>query len=328
MNLRSRSAAVGVAAALVFGALGCGSGAGHASDSDSAAAVADDSMGVAPIEEATVRVRSRRNLRESSALAMSIDQPGVLFTINDSGNEAVLFAVDTTGADRGTWRVRGATNVDWEALAIGPCGPNAAPRCLYVGDVGDNEAHHSTRTVYRVPEPRARDSSFSGTTTAERVTFHYDDGRHDVEAMYVAANADVYLITKRALVMAPPKLRPALVFRIPASAWRGKRNIIATLVDSLSLIPGSAPLRTITDASLSADGRHIGVRTYTQLFVYAADSATGRVNGSIAPAICDLTPLGEAQGEGLAWVESSGRFAFSSEGRAAPLHIATCPLPQ
>src|ERR1041385_7437278 len=84
---------------------------------DGRRAAAADSMGAVPTAVVTVDLRSRRDLVENSAAAMSAWQPGVLFTINDSGNEALLFALDTPGADRGAWRVQGSTDIDWEAAS-------------------------------------------------------------------------------------------------------------------------------------------------------------------------------------------------------------------
>jgi hypothetical protein len=123
-------------------------------------------------------------------------------------------------------------------------------------------------------------------------------------------------------------LRPALVFRIPVAAWKAPDKIVVELVDSLSIVPGSQPLRTITDASLSPDGKHLAVRTYGELYIYATDSATGRVRRATAPSVCDVTSLAERQGEGVTWARSDGRFVFSSEGRGAPLHLANCPVPR
>jgi hypothetical protein len=326
VNLRSRLAGVALAAAAAA-AGGCAD-TGRAADGDASGdSVSPDSMGAVPVETRTVALRLARKVRESSALAMSTTQPGVLFTINDSGNEAVLFAFDTTGADRGSWRVRNADNVDWEALAFGPCSGTSSARCVYIGDIGDNDMKHSTGTIYRVTEPDAKDSAYRGAVRAERVRFRYSDRRHDVEAMYVASNGDAFLVTKRPQRTVLGRLRPALVFRVPSAAWSRNGTAVAELIDSLTLVPGSAPLRTITDASLSADGRLVAVRTNSQLFVYAADTATGRVNGAVPAAICNLIPLGEEQGEGVTWVASSGRFAFSSEGRVARLQLASCPVP-
>ena len=326
MNLLSRRGyAVLLSLSGLIGVPAC-SDTKHAGTAAGETKVAPDSMGTSPADVVTVAIRTTRNVRESSALAKSANRPDVLYTINDSGNEPILFVLDTTGADRGAWRVKHSTNVDWEALAIGACATRSSASCVYVGDVGDNDAKHPTRTLYRVPEPDARDSAFTGTVSAEHVTFAYPDQRHDVEAIYIAPNGDAFLITKRPQRGTRGRLRPALVFRVPASAWSSKKPVMAELVDSLSIVPGSAPLRTITDASLSSDARHLAVRTYTQLFVYTTDPSTGRVTTGIAPTICNLTVLGEPQGEGVTWLSATGRFAFSSEGRA-PLHLATCPIP-
>lgn len=276
----------------------------------------------------TVPTRVRPDLVENSAAVMSRQFSGVLYTVNDSGNEPLLYALDTLGNDRGAWHVAGAANVDWEAASIGPCRDDPRPRCLYIGDVGDNEGFHSSHVIYRVTEPQPRDSVFTGALPPDSVVYSYPGIRPDVEAMYVAPNGDTFLITKRPMRARRRGLRPALVFRIPAAAWSGQDKIVVDLVDSVSIVPGSQPLRTITDASLSADGKHLAVRTYGELYVYATDSATGRVLHSAAPSVCDVTSLAERQGEGVTWARPDGRFVFSSEGRGAPLHLANCALPR
>jgi hypothetical protein len=83
----------------------------------------------------------------------------------------------------------------------------------------------------------------------------------------------------------------------------------------------------VTDASLSADAKHLAVRTYTQAYLFSTDSATGRVNHAVPPRPCDLASLGEPQGEGLSWLTNDGRLAFTSEGQRQPLRLATCALP-
>jgi len=275
----------------------------------------------------TVPTRARPDLVENSAAVMSAQYPGVLYTVNDSGNEPLLFALDTTGADRGVWRIAGATNVDWEAASIGRCANDARPRCVYIGDVGDNESFHSSRTIYRVAEAEPRDSSFTGALSPDSVSYTYPDGKHDVEAMYVAPNGDTFLITKRPERARTLHLRPALVYRLPASVWTQRNRVVAERVDSLPIVPGSTPLRTITDASLSFDAKHLAVRTYGELYIFATDSLTGRVNHAVGASVCDIAPLGEPQGEGVSWARNDGRFVFSSEGHGVPLHIANCPLP-
>lgn len=277
-----------------------------------------------------IRMRAQPDLVESSGAAMSVSQPGVLFTINDSGNEPVLFAVDTAGAPRGRWRVQGTRNIDWEAVALGPCGSGrrADSSCVYIGDVGDNIEALPLRTIYRVAEPRADAATTTGVVRAQRLVYRYADGPHDVEAMYLAPNGDVVLITKRPRLDAARRLRPALVFTIPAAAWNTDSVAVAALTDSLPIIPGSARLRTITDAALSPDARFLAVRTYGEIFVFAVDQMTGRPQPGSAPAVCDITKVQDTSGEGITWVGTTNTLLLTGEGRRAPMYIVSCPLPQ
>jgi len=149
-----------------------------------------------------------------------------------------------------------------------------------------------------------------------------------VEAMYVAPDASIYLITKRpAAADVDRPTRRALVFRLPAGAWSSSSVQEAELVDSLPIIPGSAFARFITDAALSSDAKYLAVRTYTQVYVFATDPATGRVNGDVAPAVCNIASFEETQGEGIAWLADSHRLLFTSEGRGSAFRLANCPLP-
>src|SRR5262245_25912655 len=118
-----------------------------------------DSATAAPAPNARdvrlVTLSGTRDVRESSAAVASHRQPDVGFPIDDSDNSATLFAVDTTGADRGTWRVSGASNSDWESMSLGPC-EDTTRDCLYIGDTGDNNGTHPSRSIYRMDEPDAK----------------------------------------------------------------------------------------------------------------------------------------------------------------------------
>ena len=294
-----------------------------------------DSMGVPATDAAVTGHLARDELRESSGVASSTAQPGLLFTINDSGHDPILYATDSTGADRGAWRVTGATNDDWEAIAVGPCagrdGPSAArsvvEQCVYIGDTGDNAARKPTRTIYRVPEPTADSAGFLGATQAAvHLQYSYPDGPQDVEAMYIGPAGNVVLISKRPAEHATGRLRPARVYRLPAAAWTGRMPATAELLDSVPIVPGSAPWRMITDAGLAPDSRHVAVRTYTQIFVFAADSEAGRIITTTPPAVCNVAALGVV-GEGVAWSGASGRLVLTSEGKGAPVHVVSCPMP-
>jgi hypothetical protein len=291
-----------------------------------------DSASAAPSNVVTITLQARPELTENSAAAASTTQPGIFFTVNDAGNRPLLYAFDSTGADRGAWRITGARNIDWEAASTGPCSPSgqsAAPAssCVYIGEVGDNDRKRPTRAIYKVAEPPAQAAGFVGTLTPTTLIYRYPDQPHDVEAMYVAPNGNTFLITKRQLRDDARERRQALVFMLPASAWTSNAPVVATLVDSLPIVPGSAPKRQITDAALSPDGRLLAVRTYREVYIFATDSATGRVDGSVRPAVCDITAFDRYQGEGIAWYGRRGTLLLTSEGRQSPMYAVDCPLP-
>ena len=296
--------------------------------------LAADSMGAVP-DAYRIEVRTRTGLVENSGAAMSAAQPGVWFTINDSGNDAVLFALDTSGADRGAWRITGVRNRDWEALALGTCtggdsqgGGEGQPRCLFIGEIGDNDARHSSVRIYRVREPAAEQRGYTGELAATALSFVYEGGPRDVEAMYAGPDGTLFLIAKRALEDANGRLRPALVFALQPSSWRVSGSpATAALVDSLPVIPGSALGRQITDAARSPDGGTVAIRTYTQLYIFRADAATGRIATNVPPTICSIAGLEERQGEGLTWFGDDGAWMLTSEGVNEPLHVVACPAP-
>jgi hypothetical protein len=102
------------------------------------------------------------DLPEASGVAVSRRSPGRLGAHNDSG-DAVLLALDTRGSVTGRVRVSGVKVEDWEAVAVGPC---PAGSCIYIADIGDNEAERKRITIYRVSEPSTEDS------VAVKDTFH------------------------------------------------------------------------------------------------------------------------------------------------------------
>jgi hypothetical protein len=167
-----------------------------------------------------------------------------------------------------------------------------------------------------------------GEVAADSLRYRYDGGPRDVEAMYVAPDGTIHLISKRPLAGAGGRLRPALVFALPPSAWAARDSLaVARLVDSLPIVPGMALGRTITDAALSRDARRLAVRTYTQVYVFVTDPATGRARAGVPPAVCNIAALEERGGEGIAWLGESTRLLLTAEGRRSPMLVVECPLP-
>ena len=204
-------------------------------------------------------------VNESSGLAASRRNPGLLWTHNDSGDEPLLYCLDLQGRSCGVWRVTGAEAFDWEDMAAGPGpGARAGEPHLYLGDIGDNIDQRTEIVVYRIPEPAAQGggpvptrASPAATAPAEALRLRYPDGTRNAEALLVhPTSGDVYVVTKEAqgagLYKATAPLDPAR----PATMTR------------LTTLPlGTAGgLDQVTGGDISPDGRRVALCTYGQAY--------------------------------------------------------------
>jgi hypothetical protein len=190
------------------------------------------------------------DLPEASGLAAG---RGVLWLHNDSG-EPVLIAVNASGKPAGRMALTGARVDDWEALAAGPCGKG---RCLFIGDIGDNNASRKQVTVYRVAEP----SQPGGAATAEAFHAIYPDGPHDAEALLASPDGSLFIVTKG-------ETGPVAVYKFPRELRAGTTTRLER-VGALSAKP--KPVERITDGAFSPDGRWVLLRTNRALNFYRAD---------------------------------------------------------
>jgi hypothetical protein len=254
------------------------------------------------------------SLTESSGVAVSRTQPGVLWTFNDSGNDPILFATDTLGRDLGSFRVTGAGNEDWEAIRLGPCGRR---RCLFIGDIGDNTDSRRDVVIYRVLEPRApRRATRSATERAVALHVRYPDGAHDAESLLVTGTGDVLILTKGGSAVR--------LYRIRASAWRTAGTVTAESLGATPIVPERASFRLVTDAALAPDGVRVAVRTYREIFFLRLIG--GRLVPGDPPRACDTFGL-QLQGEGVDWLDQhtlvlTSEKAFIQSGTVA---VITCP---
>jgi hypothetical protein len=241
-------------------------------------------------------------LTEASAAAASRTQPGVIWTLNDSGNAPWVYAVDTAGRTLGTFRVAGASNFDWEALTLTPC---PAGTCLIIGDTGDNPEVRPSILLYRIPEPAVKDAASGALVTtpaADTLRVRYPDGSHDNESLYADSAGNTYFVTKG-------RSKGFLVFRLPASAWTAPSPVVLERVDSLPITPDISIGQWVSDAALSPDGHRVAVRTYSAVFFFSVGPG-GRLTPDRGRE-CFLGKL-EPQGEGITWLDDR-RLLLTSE---------------
>lgn len=256
------------------------------------------------------RVELPGSVRESSGAAWSRARPGTWWTINDDGAPA-LFAFDSTGRRVARVRVAGATNRDWEDLAIAPCG-DAPGDCLWIADIGDNDAVHGDVVLYRVPEPAAGDTI---TAPAVRVVARYADGPRDAEAFAVVPGVDG---RPELLVISKGRRTPITLYATP---WRTDTALVLRPVRTLAAQPDDGVDR-VTGAGASPDGRWVAVRSYGTLAIWARDSLRGTGGPSLR---ASLGALRESQGEAVA-LSGDGRVLVTSEGDPARFSVLRCPV--
>ncbi|XP_064596960.1 uncharacterized protein LOC135463584 [Liolophura sinensis] len=125
---------------------------------------------------------------EASGLAASRRHPNILYTHNDKGGQNRIFALNATNAHiQATFTISGATNKDWEDVAVGTCGQET---CLYIGDIGDGgpEPH----TIYRVKEPtEIRDQTLQ---VDSKLLYEFSD--EDSETLMIDPNEELYIASK------------------------------------------------------------------------------------------------------------------------------------
>jgi hypothetical protein len=260
----------------------------------------DDSAGPCVVATGPARISE---LTESSGLAISRRNPGLIWSHNDSGSAAVLFGLDTEGAVRARVRVPIRTR-DWEDVSAARC---PSGDCLYIADIGDNKSSRPKVQIYRVPEPAPGDAE---TATPEVFNATYADGPHNAEAMFVV-EADLFIITRD---------RTGGVYRATLTP-SGSREITFQRI-------GELRLAAVTDAEAFRDGTSVVVRTSHEAVLYrTADLIRGL---STAYLRIPIDGLREPQGEGVAL--AGNMLYLSSEGRvgtrAGRFMSLRCELPQ
>lgn len=223
-----------------------------------------------PLNAGTIEGPPRQ---ETSGMALSRRTPGIVWTHDDSGGSPQLFGDDlANGQRRGTLRVTGVKNEDWEDLASFEREGRA---WLLVGDVGDNDAKRRAVRLHVIEEP-ASGALQPGTVTdvapAYTINFRYVDGPHDCEGIAVdPAEGIVYLVTKREKI---PR-----IYRLPLVDPKGQLVEAAFVTEVEGVVTSKRPDNLIkrlagprfswpTGMDISADGRIAVILTYGEPLVF------------------------------------------------------------
>lgn len=253
-----------------------------------------------------------KGLNEISGIVSSRKNPGVLWIHEDSGNTNQIFAINAKGSLLATVTLEGFTNIDWEDIAIGPCGEED---CLYLADTGDNLAVRDDVSILRVIEPViSPNTSLSLGLVPEQFFFSYPDGPQDTEGLAVTPEGLPLLVTKRTDGTAKVYLFPAL---------DSAQSVVVTLLGVIDTGRGILELpAAATAADLLPDGSRLLVRTY--LFGWEYRLPDGDLTRIEEAEIVKVPVRLEGQGEAIAYENALGGFWQIPEGEKPTLTYAAC----
>lgn len=256
-------------------------------------------------------------LRESSGVAVSRSQPGLLWTHQDSGDGPYIYATTLEGSDLGRFRVTGAVARDWEDIAAGACPEPWLGDCLFIADTGDNNQDRTSAFIYAVREPARAGGALDSTPRTEmvrRLEFRYERGARDVEAMFVARDGSIHLFTKG-------RWQDSEHYVLSPTAW-DTTNPVARWVAGLPIHSRATFGRWVTGAALAPSGRLVAVRTYSEVYLFAFD---GTRLGDQPLRVCSVAAA-EPQGEAVDFLDETTMVLTSEavfRGRA-PIHRLRC----
>lgn len=230
-------------------------------------------------------------ITQSSGLATDLERR-LYWTVNDSDDSGVVYALNGSGRTVGTLRYDAAP-FDAESIAY-------RDGRLYVGDTGGNRRPRDEVTVYEFANPKPNDEIQPFVAR----NFKFPDGPHDTEAILVGPTGRILLVTKDpdgGSIYAPV----------------GDSRSSDTLLRHLAPAPPY-----ITDGTYLRDGA-ILLRSYVG--VYVIDSESFVVTASAA------TPA-MRQGESITQMLDSSDALIGTEGAKSsvlriPIPTEIAPVP-
>ena len=233
-------------------------------------------------------------MKESSGLVASRQNPGVLWVHNDSGDSARVFAITVDGRLLAEYTLPGASAVDWEDISMGP-GPGAGDH-LYVGDIGDNGLNrdgreHFTKKIkgnevrafpalYRFAEPKVPAQPPADPAQAprveirnwERIELHYpDDKPYNCEALAIdRTTGDAFLFVKNHVSEDPEGFGRVFLAKAEQIEIAAKSHtpVRLNLVAKVRAKRDSTRPALSTAADFSADGKLLAVKNIQEVFVW------------------------------------------------------------
>jgi hypothetical protein len=245
-------------------------------------------------------------ISEASGLIASRQNPGVLWTHNDTGYPGSVFAISTNGTLLARYYLPTAGFGDYEDISFGP-GPTPEHQYIYLGDIGDNFSSRFNIRIFRFPEPavygyQSNNLPVQPVPSWQEIALTYPDGPHNAEAMMVdPLTGDLFIATKLAT-------NSALYRATRADIDRGG-TVGLTFVRDLVF----SGLKSVSAADISADGLLIAIRRNGKAWLWTRPP-TQSVGDVMAATPITIPNADEPNGEALGFHPTGLGYYTLSEG--------------
>ena len=295
--------------------------------------------------EKTGTIKSEK-IVESSGLAFSFRTKDVVFTHNDSGHGANLFAVSLSGAILREFEIKGGRNVDWEAMTSFSIENQPY---LLIADVGDNLAKRENYQLYIFSEPETGkavekanrpDAETPIGISSKKLDFEYEDGPKNCEAIGVdPISKDIWMVEK--VYFDAKQTNPPGIYVLPMPLHEGsnasgqdttkanqkpnsnkpkqRENKRRNTKQRTAKRIGDFNVRNVTGMAFSPDGNRLIIRNYLNAHLYQRSTENSwRKTISTSKPIPIPLPL-QRQGEAICFTPDSRSLIVSSEMRRQAL---------
>jgi hypothetical protein len=218
-----------------------------------------------------------KNLKEVSGITYSTED-SLLWTLEDSGNANVLYALNSEGLIAKEVTVKNVENIDWEDLTKDKEGN------LYIGDFGNNENERQDLCIYKM-DKKSLDNE--NAFPAYKISFSYPEQKnfppkkkellYDVESFF-ELNGNFYLFTKN---RSKGFDGTVFIYKVPNRAGFHKAELIGDFktcddydncaITSAAISPDQSKVVLLSHSKIwlfknfSSDDFLSGIRTETEL---------------------------------------------------------------
>lgn len=230
-----------------------------------------------------------KGIKESSAVEVT-EKSDLIWTLEDSGNNPELYAIDKKGTLVNTLVITNKNNTDWEDLTSDKQGN------LYIGDFGNNKNERKDLAIYKV---NVQDLTKTNAEASQTINFYYPEQKEfppkkskrtfDVESFFFYNN-NFYLFTKN---RSSKFDGTTSLYKVPNQSGNHPAELIGSFKTG-----GDFRHNAITSTDMSPDGKKVVLLSSSKIWVFTDFKNDNFLSGKVHE-----TALGDySQKEGICFV--------------------------